>query len=234
MEVELGFQPNCSEVVYRVPGVEKEDFLVELEKIGIRQIMVKDFWVFSTPEPMEMLSDEDNPNMPDYTRHSHMWVTNETDHFDGCEVRAHQHCQHQLFATMLKISSQFGGEWGGYDGGTIDAYDEWLETEEKIDNYQLEISMPCGDAPKKDLDKIVEHARITYGINLKLKLGGHQNKVWMMELPKYDADMVDPCAVHPKHFCGVGRSVEDLVQAIRVDLRHRVQAVMPKKDENDD
>lgn len=63
---------------------------------------------------------------PDYENGSTISLI---DGFDGDQVivRAHQHCQTQLYPLLYKISKLFHEEVEGYDGGSSQTYEEWLD-----------------------------------------------------------------------------------------------------------
>lgn len=129
MRVEAGVCPNCSEVVLRLK-VSPEEALARLQAVGIgvMRMTKREFWGIKvvpeeTGELEEMLVDCDNPLLPDTTWHAVLRVIPDWD--GGPAVVGHQHCQHQLFPTMLKIEKVLGGRWEGYDGGSIEGYRQW-------------------------------------------------------------------------------------------------------------
>lgn len=65
-------------------------------------------------------------NPPDYENGSTISLK---EVFDGDEVAvvAHQHCQTQLYPMVYKISKLFGKIVEGYDGGSSNTYDEWVD-----------------------------------------------------------------------------------------------------------
>ena len=62
---------------------------------------------------------------PDYENGSTISLLND---FDGNEtvVRAHQHCQTQLYPLLYKISKIFHCDVEGYDGGSNQTYEDWI------------------------------------------------------------------------------------------------------------
>ena len=63
MKIELGINPNCSELVIRLGNITEDEAKAHLEKIDIREYLIKDRYQFVEKEPTEW--DED-PNTPKF------------------------------------------------------------------------------------------------------------------------------------------------------------------------
>ena len=140
----MKLNPNCSEIVIRLPDIKKKEVLRELKTIGIKQANVAGFWGFYGDDPKltdkekeermmykNMLVDGDNPNSPDCDSHAHVTIERgERTGYDYLHgqylIWAHQHCQRQLFPTLHKIAKHFGVDPEGNDGGGSGDYEEWV------------------------------------------------------------------------------------------------------------
>jgi hypothetical protein len=144
MEVELN--PNCSEVVFQLRGFKaREEALQMLNKIGIFEIEVVDgdFWDISSGDETttKMLSDVDNPNLPDFANQATLEIKDNLEFF-GFSIVGKEHSQAQLFSTMKKIEKRFGGDWFGNDGGSDENYRDWISKGCKaVPSYQDEKGM---------------------------------------------------------------------------------------------
>jgi hypothetical protein len=188
MRIEIGINPNCSELVVRLDTADENYIKEELAKIGIKEVLVRGFYRFEEepkewdgnsneldkkvvptseldPEIMEIwkqlrsneefaegeydalckklkdkynidymsdvlvLEDKEN-NLPDFEHRSSINLgrdRNYEDEFENIAFWAHQHCQWQLFPTLKKISEHFNAEVEPFDGGSIQAYEAFLE-----------------------------------------------------------------------------------------------------------
>jgi hypothetical protein len=126
--------PNCSEVVFSLEGMTRQEALAKLAEIGIIEFEMpsREFWGFELGEPGELekfLADRDNPNVPDFKYHSHLDLEDNFDTY-GLSIVGHEDIQSQMFPTMLKIENAFHDNWHGYDGGSIEPYDQWAGSDE--------------------------------------------------------------------------------------------------------
>jgi len=144
--------PNCSEIVFRL-NIPKKETLKRLEKIGVKEIEFDCSDLYSLHkekgEKTKELGDIDNPNIPDFKNSAHVslgdgeWDRPEKEGIDKSKshIYAHQHSQHQMFPTLLKIENEFQDvleEEPFSSGGSIEPYDDWKNEEETIPNYQDE------------------------------------------------------------------------------------------------
>jgi len=129
--------PNCSELVCRLPTESMEEAKEMLEKIGID---VERFSMYSfSDEESNHLVDYDNPNLPDFQNHAYMVLQKGHDgDEESIHIVGHQHCQVQLYETVKKIQAADLGEFYGYDGGGgfEEEYNEWFYGNVKNDDYQ--------------------------------------------------------------------------------------------------
>lgn len=129
MRVEAGVCPNCSEVVFRLDavGMDRALELLRCAGIDVARMPKVEFWGFgiSEDEGCEevQIVDAENPLLPDVKWHAMLWLAPDWD--GGPAIVGHQHCQHQLFPTMLKIEKVLRGRWQGYDGGSTEGYRAW-------------------------------------------------------------------------------------------------------------
>ena len=64
MIIENGIQPNCSELVIRLDNDNIEDIKTRLEKIGIKEYMIKEYWEFLSPKGNKDW--DSSTNIPNY------------------------------------------------------------------------------------------------------------------------------------------------------------------------
>ncbi len=146
--------PNCSEVVLRLKGFTREHILTELKKIGIIEVEISEgdiFELFEDDDYRKLLGDIDNPNIPDFEKYAFLEILDglkEYDIYEGAYISGDQHLQEQLFPTMYKIVEYFNKnfpdfteEWTGFDGGTMEYYENWIEEGmPEIEDFQSERS----------------------------------------------------------------------------------------------
>ena len=119
--VEKGIFPITKEVadLYRTydygNGDEQQASSAKLRELGY------DPWKSS----VMLMEDGTEPNW-DYG--GSISIRNGHDNHDGPAIVAHQHCQIQLFPLMRKISNIFEREVQGYDGGSNEQYNEWVDS----------------------------------------------------------------------------------------------------------
>lgn len=203
MKVEHGFQPNCSEVVYHISDMSKEEILNVLEQHGIEKVSMKGFYSFSPEDEIEMLSDTDNPNLPDFRYNAYLKIE---EGYAGCGtyeggacVVGHQHCQRQLFPTMHKIEQLIPtSEWSGDDGGNIEEYEEWVEKgAHQIEPFQDEIEIPIGNLDRRNLETLIEYAK-TLGLESHEEVAGPYGKLLRFDPPPYFQTSLNPHDVKSK------------------------------------
>jgi hypothetical protein len=131
--------PNCSEIVCKLPFETMEKAKEEMEKIGVVSLSVPWYITFDD-EAMGQLFDKDNPNSPDFENSAHLYLQ-ENFEGEGIFVVGHQHCQHQLYATVKKIEDATGEEFGGYDGGYDfkKCYTGWRKRKTPVADYQMRL-----------------------------------------------------------------------------------------------
>ena len=137
MRIEHGINPNCSELVIRLPDRSMLSIKNSLDLAGIKEEVVRDFWAMGIEQP-EWENDKprddgndcsqlvDHDLLPDMQNHADIRLEK---HFDGegIAIVGHQHCQKQLFPILKKISDLFSEPVESYDGGSTQYYDKWLE-----------------------------------------------------------------------------------------------------------
>jgi len=131
--------PNCSEIVAKLPVQKIEDAKDFLEKNSNIKVIKFDSYHGMLSGLMEDTSpnivDPDNPNTLDFNHGSTMSIYEgnysdyDCDGDTGIFIVASQHCQHQLFETIHKLKDEKGLEFYGFDGGGgfDDNYDTWLD-----------------------------------------------------------------------------------------------------------
>ena len=143
MIIERGLNPNCSEVVMYLGGIvsDKEELLRKLAEVGVFEVRIRGWYgnLFEKDDRFKkqytsMLFDVDNPNTPDWKSHSRLWISKGGyESGGGLVIAGHQHCQWQMYPTILKIENALSVQAQGYDGGYgfEGLYTEWIEGEEK-------------------------------------------------------------------------------------------------------
>ena len=153
--------PNCSELVLRLPDdYTKEQVIEMLKDLGIYYIEIPSNDIYewdNSGDKMSVIFDKDNPNMPDYENGAtiHIYGDGEDNGYgdDGIRIDGHQHCQHQLFPTLKKIQDELSGEVYGQDGGSANEYEEWVHNGCKpIKDYQSKKSKKKRDSLLKRPD----------------------------------------------------------------------------------
>jgi len=122
--------PNCSEMVMKLEDVSTVKEAIELLRSeGFIVEKINRYVDFSKDKSVEIM-DKDNPNLPDFAHGAHLSIyKGDYDAGNGIYIVGHQHCQHQLYATIYRLESIFGGDFEGYDGGYDfeDCYNNWLD-----------------------------------------------------------------------------------------------------------
>jgi len=235
MRIDLGFQPNCSEVVLHLSSIATNDLLLLLESIGIREIEIDD--KYSADGRRTVLVDDSNPSLPDFMHGSDLKIREDYvgsgSYLGGTCIVGHQHCQSQLFPTMKKIAdalkqNNITGEWDADDGGSIGDYEEWVKggaDASKViifDNCEICEAIPP-NTPRVQLNPLMDHMYKTYGF--RPKLTRHDNHVLTLDY-KYDPSKIDPCLLPPSRFGGTKLSA--WVNKIRLDLQGQIKRLHPK------
>jgi hypothetical protein len=130
--------PNCSEVVFELPGMTVERAREELAKIGIIEVAIpkNEYDGSKTTDPTMIIADRDNPDIPDFACNADFRLRKERN--GDAYIIGGQSGQHQLFPTMLKIENAFHRDWHGYDGGGTEEYDDWKD-EVKMKKMAIEM-----------------------------------------------------------------------------------------------
>jgi hypothetical protein len=213
VEIELGFQPNCSEVVLHIPNLKKRQLLARLKKIGIHEEVIEGYYEWSPNEKERVIVDCDNPALPDYRWHSILRILNDYtgcgSYKGGCCVVGNQHCQTQMFPTMKKIRDfvvnehGYDTEWQGDDGGSEWDYENWIkqgckpvinmDEMMKVDVYVTGL--------KPDLiDKVKHDVLACLGLKMTLKKN--------LLTARFDPDKAPSCAMHPSRFIAHNREIQ--------------------------
>lgn len=238
MRVELGFQPNCSEIVLHIPGMKKAELIELLEGSRIREVEIQGWYAaIGNDESYLMLEDDQNPSLPDFNHHSRLNIEED---YSGCGtyqggvcVIGHQHCQHQMFPTMKRIEDLVNAEghdvhWHGDDGGSEEDYEEWITAgadakKTEIDQTVIEEYVP--GLTKEQLNPVIKYVQETYGFTLKYNSSGRAQPRLQFH---YEPDKIGPCLLPPSRFGGT--SLNMWVQKIRVDLRKHINELYPKPE----
>jgi len=121
--VETILNPNCSDVVFRLPGLSREEAVKKLREIGIIEVS-------SNPDgKYPFLADRDNQMVPDMDSEYGCSMF-DIDEWDKGEIVVHGgiNLEFSAFPTMKKIQDAFPGKkWEEMIGGsTSHDFDEWL------------------------------------------------------------------------------------------------------------
>jgi hypothetical protein len=239
VQVEIGFQPNCSEVVLHVQSLTKDELLPILEEIGIREEEVEQFWGHQPDEePEVVIADDNNPNMPDYVHKAHMSIKDDYvgcgTYSGGCCVIGHQHCQQQLYPTMKHIADFLEAKglqtdgWNGDDGGSTDEYEEWIEKGEKpIKIDPAKVEQYTGGLNKEECKPIISYLGDTYGI--KAKYVPHEGMSSSIDFD-YDPDKIKTGLLRPDRFGGT--SLPKWMHKIRTDLNEKIKEVRMAREQS--
>jgi hypothetical protein len=209
MRVERGFQPNCSEVVFFLEGMSKQEVLEILKDHGIYEITIHDYYEWRmNDEPEVLIADDNNPNLPDFSNHAIMRLQEDYvacgSYTGGTSFVGHQHCQHQLFPTMHKIASIFDSqyEWHGDDGGSIESYEEWVNSgAQPIDDYQTTITIPTARLDRKGIAKLRKYAQ-TLGLG-KANTKKGDRLIWENITVKVLPQNIDDAMHNKSHVVGI-------------------------------
>jgi hypothetical protein len=130
--------PNCSEVVCKLPATTMDEAKKTLEGIGIKVVNVEWYVDFSDDTQMNYIVDPNNPNSPDFMHRAHLYIAEDFE-AQGIFIIGHQHCQAQLFSTMRAIEKGLHIKFDGYDGGDIKEYADWKRKgEEMMPDWQAQ------------------------------------------------------------------------------------------------
>ncbi|MEX2729367.1 MAG: hypothetical protein Q6353_019075 [Candidatus Sigynarchaeum springense] len=124
--------PNCSEIVFKLPGITREQALAKLRDIGILEVTIP-LKLFSRDNDDDIswtiLADRDNPLVPDLDSEYggaqldiETWQNGETVIHGGINL------EYSAFPTMKKIRDAFpASKWEEAMGGdTAGEFEEWL------------------------------------------------------------------------------------------------------------
>jgi len=118
--------PNCSEMICRLPTASMDEAKKMLEGIGLELVDMPWYISFSDDVEKDYIVNPENPNSPDYMYHAYLHLVKDFEE-KGIFVVGHQHCQHQLYSTIDKIEQalkvSFFGSDGGYDFD--EEYKDW-------------------------------------------------------------------------------------------------------------
>lgn len=121
--------PNCSDVVFRLPGLSREDAVKKLREIGIIEVS-------SNPDgKYPFLADRDNPMVPNMDS-EYGCAMLDIDEWDKGEIVIHGgiNLEFSTFPTMKKIRDAFPGKkWDEMIGGSMTKdFEEWIENGMKM------------------------------------------------------------------------------------------------------
>ena len=240
MKVELGFQPNCSEVVLHISSMSKAEVLELLKSIGIEEIEMDDFWAPMDSDPEDLLVDNDNPSLPDKKYHAIMRIRDNykgaTQYPGGCCIIGHQHGQAQMFPTMKKLEDFFQQtlpnepiSWEGDDGGSSGEFYDWVEAGEDksgvmVDQSSFDVWFDDNPTPKQ-MKEVIKYAKDIFGIKSTISpeiRGGFQALKCT-----YDPDKVKPSVISPDKFGGIPQW--RMRQIITSALKKKMAEIQKKK-----
>jgi len=170
--------PNCSEVIAKLPVSNMNEAKRLLKSIGLKIIRYDPYVSlyengrFEYSKKYTMIIDPENPNSPDFEHTAKLSVGRGSYEDDGgIWMEGHQHSQHQLYPTIKRIIEGIPDvEFSGYDGGGSfnELYDKWVEEGAKtIPDYQHEIRDEIKSLLK---DKDVKNAiKSFYAVDLAVK-----------------------------------------------------------------
>jgi hypothetical protein len=137
--------PNCSEVIARLPVKNMIEAKKLIRSIGLDILRIDPYinmHIFlpdGKEEKRNMITDPDNPNLPDFKYRSTLYLgKDDYEEGEGIYVEGHQHCQKQLYPTIKKIQDKLGVEFYGYDGGYKfeECFEGWLNEGNAVEDYQ--------------------------------------------------------------------------------------------------
>lgn len=149
--------PNCSEVIARLPVKNITEGKNLLKSIGLDILRMDPYLNMhillpnGKEEEYNMITDPDNPNLPDFEHHSTFYLKRtDYDGNEGIYIQGHQHSQIQLYPTIKKIQDKLGIDFYGYDGGGDfeEIFESWLNEGAKNEDFQI--------AFKKEIIKLRE------------------------------------------------------------------------------
>ena len=213
MEIELGFQPNCSEIVLHIPQLKKRQLLAHLRKIGIHEEIIEGYYEWSPNEKERVIVDFDNPALPDYRWHSILRIINDYTgcgaYKGGCCIVGSQHCQTQMFPTMKKIRDfvvnerGYHTEWQGDDGGSTVEYENWIRKGCKsvVDMAtMLQVDVYVTGLKPEIIDKVKDAALKCLGLKMTLTKN--------LLTAHYNRDKIRSCAIHPNRFITPDKEIQ--------------------------
>ena len=238
MRVELGFQPNCSEIVLHISSLKKDELIKLLDRIGIREVEIEGWYSsIGNDEPHTMLEDDQNPSLPDFSHHAALKIVED---YCGCGtyqggvcVVGHQHCQSQMFPTMKRIEDLVKAEghdahWQGDDGGNESDYEDWVEEGANVKKTEVDQTIIQEFVPgltKTQLKPVIKYMEEVYGVTPKYVTSSPAQP--RLEF-RYDPNNIGPCLLPPSRFGGT--HLNKWTQKVRLDLRKHIQKLYPKPE----
>ena len=206
MRLEIGFQPNCSDVVLHISSMNKEKLLPILAEIGIVETC--------SPKDEEdlVLIDKNSISLVP-GGNGRLRITDDyigcVDYKGGCCVVGSQHCSEDIFPTMKHIQDHLENkgllktEWQGDDGGNTVDYEDWIEDgAQETNNKRLPIDARF-QFSKSDAEPIIKYMREVYGIKLRFKV----NPDGAFLKGMYNPDTTPSCLLPPSRFGGMHQGV---------------------------
>jgi hypothetical protein len=100
MKIERGINPNCSELVIRLPGdITAKELFRRLDKVGF----------------------DDH-----YFENATVELRGHSLYGDGPIIMGSQHCCAEMYPLLNAISKEFKAPVEGHDGGSVTEYDDWV------------------------------------------------------------------------------------------------------------
>ena len=115
--------PNCSEVVFELPGLARDEVAAKLREIGIIEITMKKV-VDDDGISVTVIADKDNPLIPTAVPEAgnfdiEKWA-------DGWAVHGGMNLGDYAYPTMLKIQQAFpDGKWDDISGSDVGNFLQW-------------------------------------------------------------------------------------------------------------
>ncbi len=165
--------PNCSEVVFKLPGMAKEDALAILKKHGIMEVDIP-LKLLSDDEDHDdivwhVIADRDNPMVPNLDSEYGCSLIVMEDWDGMLAIRGGINLEFSALPTMKKIADAFpGSKWEEVTGGGMtDELAEWVNNGMEYTKRQKkmrkdELKEP-GDDTKLAREKIIDPAFDTGG-----------------------------------------------------------------------
>ena len=142
-------QPNCSEVIAKLPMQSKKKAIEFLKENGFEVIPLDLFSLrfgrtLSIKEINNIVVDPENPFSLDIEHGSDI-VLVKGDYGDGAGyyIRGHQHCQIQMYPTLERMADRMGLSLEGFDGGGDfdESFEEWKKDGRPAPSHSYQTNM---------------------------------------------------------------------------------------------